>query len=521
MFGVNHRPWLTGRLPGATLCAVPNIRIRIDQPRKAAMGCGLLLVILGLVVGGVLVAGRTLGDAPEGTLRGFQPAALAGAAAATAALLAGLGIVRWSRRPRRPLHGPAPGTVGRDVPTLRAEPPAVAGFLARGFAPGREGVPATLLDLAARGVLAVEGIGEELRVRLLKPGSEDHALLPFERRVLELVRRRAVDGSVPGAALSSGPREHARGWWRGFRNEVIDEAQARGLSRDVWDPGTLTAFGAAALVPTALLLMAARDWEIGAIYALGAFLLLGWIRERRAQRDTDAGLAAAGDWLAVRAYLREAELEDLPPASVTVWERYFAYAAAFGVARAAVETVPMGAEEDRRAWSSHGGRWREVRIRYPFLWPPAWGWLPAIALPVSVIGVVVSGGLAGLAASIGWPEPGLGDPPILATLGRVIAVVAWSAAGILGLWSIVAFARSIADIGGARVVTGQVLRVRTFGRSSDRPGRHYVAIDDGTTDVIRAWRVPHVLWFSAPIDQYRTATVTVWPHLGRVRAFGP
>jgi hypothetical protein len=498
---------------------MPKVTVRFDDPRKAAVGCALLVALLGLIAVGVVVVGRTIGTALDETLDRIQPAALFAAAGSTVAYLAGLGLVRWSRRPRRPLDDTSHARIGLDLPALRPEPPAVAGFLAAGFEPRREGVPATLLDLAARRVLEIEGIGAELRVRI-RNGPDAGSLLPHERRVLDLVRRRAEGGSVPGAALTSGPRQHAARWWRGFRNEVIDEAQARGLSRDLWDRQTLLTFGGASLVPAAFVWVGARNSGAAVAYLVAAFVLLTWIRERRAQRDTDAGLAASGDWLGVRTYLREAELEDLPPASVTVWERPFAYAAAFGVARAAVETIPMGAEEDRRAWSSQGGRWREVRIRYPFAWPPAWGWLPAVAVAVSLAGIAVAAGLLRLATGIGWPEPGLGDPPGLVAFVRGIAVVAWVAGGAIGLWSAVALVRSIADLGGARTVSGQVLRLRTFGRSSDDPGRHYLAIDDGSADVIRAWRVPDELWSSAPPAQYRTATVTVWPHLGRIRSLG-
>lgn len=517
MFGVNH-PMVDRPLPRSHAVPVPSQRFRIDRPRTAALGCGLILALLGLVVVGVVVAGRTIGESLDRALDRIQPGALIGAAAATALFLAAVGFVRWSRRPRRPLDATVPANLARELPALRAEPPAVAGFLAARFEPRREGVPATLLDLAARGVVDVEGIGEELRVRLRR--EEERALLPHEQRVLELVRRRAVNGSVPAGALTSGPREHAGRWWRGFRDEVIDEAQARGLSRDVWDRRTLLAFGVASLVPATLVLIGTKLWGAGVMSAVAALAFLQWIREQRAQRDTDAGLAAAGDWRAVRRYLREAELEDLPPASVAVWERYFAYAAAFGVARAAIETIPMGAEEDRRAWSSHGGRWREVRIRYPLLWPPAWGWLPGVALAVSVVGIGIAAGLLRLATSIGWPTAGLGDPPGLAAFVRGLAVVAWTGAAAVGAWSVVALVRSVADLGTKRTVTGQVLRVRTFGRSSDDPGRHYLAIDDGSADAIRAWRVPHAMWSSAPAGQDRTATITVWPHLGRVRAFG-
>jgi hypothetical protein len=497
---------------------VPTIRFPVDQPRKVAVGCALIVAILVLIGVGLVVAGRTLERALDATLDRIRPAALSAAAGTTAAYLAGLGMVRWTRRPRRPLDDAALGEIGRDLPALRAEPPAVAGFLAAGFEPRREGVPATLLDLAARGVLGIEGIGDELLVRIRKP-ADGGTLLPHEQRVLDIVRRRAKDGSVPGAALTSGPRQHAGRWWREFRNEVIDEAQARGLSRDLWDQPTLLAFGGASIAPAVFVLLGTRLWGAAVAYLVAAFVLLTWIRERRAQRDTDAGLAAAGDWTEVRTFLRSGQFEELPPASVTIWERYLAYAAAFGVARAAVEAIPMGAEEDRRAWSSHGGRWREVRIRYPFAWPPAWGWLPAVALAVSIAGIVASAGLLRLAAGIGWPQQGLGDPPGLVAFVRGLAVAAGAAGGLIGLWSIVTLVRSVADLGRTRQVAGQVLRLRTFGGSSDDPGRHYLALDDGTADTVRAWRVPDELWASAP-PQFRTATVTVWPHLGRVRSLG-
>src|SRR5205085_1785885 len=57
-------------------------------------------------------------------------------------------------------------------------------------------------------------------------------------------------------------------------------------------------------------------------------------------------------------------------------ERYLAYGAALGAAVAAVRAIPMGAENDRRAWSSYGGSWRQVTVSYPTVWPPAWGASP-------------------------------------------------------------------------------------------------------------------------------------------------
>jgi hypothetical protein len=497
-------------------------RLHIRTGRGAALGCAVVVAVLVGLALLLALAARLIRDSGlESRLESIRAPALVAAGVAALGWLGLLGALRWARRPREARPTAPSSAAGGELPELGPEPPAVAGMLANDFDPRRDAVTATLLDLAAQRVVEIEGLQDEARVRLLdEDGAGDHGLLPYERRVLELVQRRATDGAVPAAALTSGPREHARRWWREFRNEVIDDAQARGLSRDRWDRRTLSLASGAAFVPAVLALLATLEWGAAVAVLAGATVIVALIRERREQRDTDAGLEAAGRWLDVRGFLRAGAFADLPPASVAVWERYLAYAAAFGVATAAVEAIPMGAEEDRRAWSSAGGRWREVRIRYPFLWPPAWGWLPAVALGVSLVGVAVAAGMLRLATGIGWPQPGPGDPPGLIAFVRGIAVAAWSAGVVIGLWSVVTLVRSIADLGRTHRVTGQVLRLRTFGRSSDDPGRHYLAIDDGSADVIRAWRVPDSLWFSVPVSQYRTTTVTVWPHLGRVRSFG-
>ena len=297
---------------------------------------------------------------------------LVAAAIATVAWLLVVAAIRAVRQPREPAG---------ETPTLDLgpEPPALANMLASGFKVTPDAVPATLLDLAARHVVEIERVDvDTYQCRLRAAG--DGASTPYEGRVLELLRERAHDGIVPAQALTTGPSEHAARWWKGFAGEVVADAQSRGLSRDLWSREVITGLGVVAAVPALLYGIPFGLKGIG-ICALGAGVLLGGIRSRRRQRDTPDGLVAAGRWVAVREKLEEDEVFPMqPPITVALWERLLAYGAALGVAAGAVRPIPMGAESDKRAWSAFGGRWHQVTVRYPRLYPPAWGLHPVAAL---------------------------------------------------------------------------------------------------------------------------------------------
>ncbi|MDQ4006155.1 MAG: hypothetical protein M3135_07665, partial [Actinomycetota bacterium] len=98
--------------------------------------------------------------------------------------------------------------------------------------------------------------------------------------------------------------------------------------------------------------------------------------------------------------------------------------------------------------------------------------------------------------------------------GLTVALV--MAGGLLGMWAILALVRAIGALAPPREVRGQVVRLRTYGRSSKAPGRHHVAIDDGTSDRIRAYRIPHEVWMTTSLVQYADAVAQVVPNLGRV-----
>ncbi|MGH3065642.1 MAG: DUF2207 family protein [Gaiellaceae bacterium] len=389
------------------------------------------------------------------------------AAFATCAVwLLAAGVVFLARRPPEPEVGPRTLDLG-------PEPPAVANFLASRFRVTDEAVPATLIDLAARNVVDIEQRGPDVFFVRLR-SSVDEPLTAYERRVLDHLRKHASDDVVPAEALTTGPQEESKRWGRGFRNEVVADAQRLGLSRDALGGPIFTALSAAALIPS-LLTWAVWEFEPGAGVFFAALALLGWIKARHPQRETPAGMDAASRWLGVRAELAENPVfATHSPLEVELWDRLLAYGAALGVAAGASRPLPMGVESDTHTWSASSGRWRPVRIAYPRIWPPGWGAHPLLALAVG-LAVAVGSGL--VLYTVG---------PSLFGAGAIEAVILLvvCAAVIVGV-AVVLMAG--ADWKTAVEVTGPILRLRAFG--DDEKRRYYVAVDDGSSAVIRAFRV--------------------------------
>jgi hypothetical protein len=422
---------------------------------------------------------------------------------------AAVGVVRILREPRNPAPGPPVDPAGD-------ENPAVTSLLVNNFEITRDAVPATVLDLAARGVIAIDHVGPDHDVIRLE-GSVPSGLQPYEDAVLQALRARSKDDAVPVAALGTGPRQHALGWWRSFRLAVIRDAGSRGLSRDLWDGPTLSALTVLGMVPAPFVALAADDVRAGLAAALMAFVATGWLRATRRQRPTPAGLAAASRWLGVRRMLEgAATIEDVPPSGVVMWERRLAYATAMGLARTVLRTMPMGTDRDRRAWSSFGGEWRPVRIRYPSVWPPAWGFRPWAAVLGGALLSVLGFLALRLALSIGWPAD---DPlfPGLVVALRVFVAFLGVAGSIVGTWGLAALIGGLLDLRSPRRVVGEVLRIRKRGKSS----RTYVAIDDGTTDVIQALRIFARTPMAPGLAEYRPAAAEVTPTLRHVLYMGP
>jgi hypothetical protein len=408
-------------------------------------------------------------------------------------LLAG-GFVFLKRRPAEPPVGPRTLDLG-------PEPPAIANFLVHDFRVTSDAVPATLLDLAARNVIDLEQRGPGVYFVRLRPAT-DEPLTSYERRVLDLLEEKASDGVVPAAALTTGPKDTSSRWHKAFDGEVVVDAKVRGLSRDAVDGQTFTVLTALAAGP-AVLVSIQSEWQAGAGVMMVAIVLLGWIRARHPQRETPTGLAAASRWLGVRAALLEDEqFKRQTPLTVEIWNRHLAYGAALGAAAGAIGPLPMGVESDTQAWSAYGGRWRPVRIVYPRVWPPGWGTDPLVALGVGAAAVI--GGAAFLYL-FGLPLLDVGSvglaiflvPCVLVVLGVAVIVMAW------------------ADWLSSVEVTGPILRLRAFGDEKNR--RYYVAVDDGASSSIRAWRVSPPRYEG--LEQGEVVTARLTRNLRCVRGF--
>ena len=422
-------------------------------------------------------------------------------AATTGVWLAIVGAVRIHRQPREPAE---------LEPTLDLGPesPALAGFLAGNFKVRRDAVPATLLDFCARGLAEIKRVDvNTYACELGGPPREE--LTRYEQRVWDVLRKRVRNGVVPAQALTTGPGDESKRWWKGFVNEVIDDAQERGLSRDLWPRGLAAVVALGAAVPA---LICGIAWGEDAFYislVLPA-AVIALIYGRR-QRDTPEGLEAAARWRAVQAKLAENPVfAEQPPHAVELWERLLAYGAALGVAPGAIRPIPMGSEPENRAWSTYGGRWHQVDVTYRH-WPQ-WGWHPGVALLVR-LGVAA---LAGLFLLVFGPfvldvaDDLDGAFELIPTAFLAIPAAVSAVSGYL------AFLAAL-DLLTRRTVTGEIVRLRVKGDSDNK--HYYVAVDDATSSDVRAWVVRPEIY--AGLEQGQVVTAEVTTRLGYVRSIEP
>jgi hypothetical protein len=422
---------------------------------------------------------------------------------------------------------------------LGAEPPAVAAFLTSRWEVPPGAMSGTLVALATRGVLAIEQVGPDnfvVRVHGEPPGD----LTAYERLVYGRVRDVAVNGSAPCEALALGDGDAATKCASVFTKEVIADARRRGLSQSRWTRTTLApllvmavivgvlAGGAFAALPdSSSSSSSSSDNPVAAVLCIGAVvaaLLMAFVRVFRAERDTAAGREAASRWLGVRRYLaKQGEFGDVPPAAVTIWGPYLAYAAALGLARNTVRALPLGPEDPRRVWSPQGG-WHLVRINLPGRFEFGWGKKPLGVLFLSVLAVVfgvfllvtVGGVFVGIASALRDAWTDVDNAPWwapFAIFGAVALVMTVPVAFVTGLIVVggVQAVRAAFDLR-AEHVTGRVVRIRNW-QVTDKRQYQVLVVDPGGVGEVRAWAMPV---HHDGVERGATVTATVSPRLGYV-----
>ncbi|MEV4499778.1 hypothetical protein AB0J84_29275 [Micromonospora arborensis] len=430
------------------------------------------------------------------------------------------GITRLASRPAAVT--PAPAAAGFPG----QEPPAVVGLLANRWRPTVDAAESTLLDLAARRYLQLRQADPDPRTTTVHlTGHAPDDLNPYERQVYDRVAERAVDGVVPLTALSFSDANRSDAWSKRLRRAVVADAQRLGLSRPRFSRPLVTLQSVLGVVAAAG--VAAGSWhyvtrsggdKFGAVAAflVPAMVLVALARRDLGERDTPAGRAAAARWLGLRAWLVGHEaFGDLPPAAVAVWDRYLAYGAALGLTRTASPLISFGMADRRRLWSSYGGSWRQVSVSYPGGYPrygKALGWVILWALLAALLGWTFVGVVGGsFLASVGPSSAGWTR---LTELGPVTLGIVLLGFALLGLAGYLVL-RAVLDLGAPATASGEVLWHEVWQRqaSDDGPGRiinHYLVIDDGHADQLRAWVLPRQIADECRLGDVVTAQVRPW-----------
>lgn len=416
------------------------------------------------------------------------------------------------------------------------EPPAVVDLITNSWVPEHEAVPATLLDLAARGYVSIHQVGEMASVHVPEKRPEGGgSMTSYEGMVLlhvEDLAAKTPDRVVPAGALSTGPDDKAKKWWKRFRSAVEADAVARGLAQKRWSGGAKGFLILTSLIPSVAIGMA-LSWAVygdtsvhddmsdagrlgaGLLYAFIAWIgFIVFVATRRGVKDTSVGRQIAEQWMGLRQVLAsDPTFTEHEPAGVSVWGRKLAYGAALGLAHGAVHGLPLGAENDKEIWSSHGGSWRVVHVRYPRWYNMAAGQAPWAAILLGLLMMVVGimpalqfGAFFGDDILSGGALMGMGVlfmPLILMGLGGFFGLV-------LGISDL---------ISPKRTVQGTVLRIQRKG--SGKSQRWYVVVDDGMSSHITAWKFSH---FSGGYTEGAVvrARVTRWlRHVSHVEVIEP
>ncbi|MBB5873204.1 hypothetical protein F4553_006638 [Allocatelliglobosispora scoriae] len=395
-------------------------------------------------------------------------------------------IVKLIVRPPRRAPKPVPAT-----PDLRDEPPAVVNLLLHRGTVTADAARATVLDLAARRILELHQPGNDpgqttVSVRDQQP----RGLLSFESRVLDRVKAAAGEGRVLLSELSRRHASEGVRWGKQFQHEVLKHAKHLGLvAKPLEEAGGPLVFlilfsGVLGCVAGTGVWGAVfgdqggepSNWSMIALLGTYAVVLLAFVVGGFAivdgYRETKAGLAVIAHWSGVAAWLRGHEaFADLPPAGVTVWDRYLAHGVALGTNPRAGERIDLGVGREDLVWAVRDGHRRQVRVIYP-RFVTRYGRRPTTIIVLSLLRIIIC-------------------VAVLILLPPLPDVVRWTVVVIAAVIAAAALYRSVRALGdliSPVTVTGEVLSRSLVIAYQDVPARFvYLVVDDGRSDPLRAW----------------------------------
>lgn len=427
-------------------------------------------------------------------------------------------------------------TAGARTSDLGPESPALANLLVNRCKVTSAAAAATLVDLAARRWLLLFEAGPGQYIVRIQPPRDD-VLTEYEQQVLGLVRKHATGGSAPLEAIELEQSE-AEHWRSDFAKKVLEEAKQRGLVRRRWNRHDGVILGAITAVALALIAgglyfarVESNPQDTNGFDREGWFVVAGLVwfglmtasASLRAVRYSAAGEQAAARWLGVKQFLREqSEFADATPASVAIWNRLLAYGAGIGVARGALDGIPLEVEDPDVAWSRYDGQWRQVAVEYPTRF--GYG-----ERPLTVLG----GGVMRLAF---WGAIGFVFLPIVVDILWALAqdLLGDTDLGNGGAWLVLVFVVVFGALGGYLVVRIGDGLIRTYFGLMDLRAtkeitgsvvKHYrsethqwFAVDPGGVEAVNGlyWEV------SGPLPpRGSTVRVVVTPHLHHLVSVEP
>ena len=250
-----------------------------------------------------------------------------------------------------------PGEYYRDIPADL--PPATVQYLWKTESIDDKAIPATLLDLANRGIVRIDQVSEEERglfhskqttsYRLTLDPSKAHDLDASAREIIAMLFTGVGDGaSFVVSDLRDYAKDHrkefaqAHGDWKKAATEA---AEARGFFDSSATAASRVVAGVGLFLVVAPLLTAfvTGAWLMLAPVPVGIGLLIG---TRAIKRRTAEANELYAKYHGLYRYMKDfGRLQEKPPTAVVLWEQYLVLATLFGIADQVIRDMHVAVPE--------------------------------------------------------------------------------------------------------------------------------------------------------------------------------